>query len=45
MWQKPVLEKLGTFRDITKSGGCMAMADGVNPYHRYDPNYSGCPMS
>ena len=44
-YEAPKLERLGTFRDITRAGGCMAMADGANPYHRYDPNNSGCPMT
>jgi hypothetical protein len=44
-YEAPKLERLGTFRDITLAGGCMAMADAANPYHRYDPNYSGCPMT
>lgn len=44
-YEAPKLERLGTFRDITLAGGCTAMADAVNPYHRYDPNYSGCPMT
>jgi hypothetical protein len=38
MYQKPVLERLGTFREITLAGGCIAAGDGVNPYHRYDPS-------
>ena len=44
-YEAPKLERLGTFRDITMAGGCMAMADAANPYHRYDPNYSGCPTT
>ena len=42
MYEKPKLERLGTFREITLAGGCLAMADGVNPYHRYDPAGGGC---
>ena len=45
MYEKPKLERIGTMRDITRAGGCMAMADAANPYHCYDPNYSGCPMT
>lgn len=44
VYEKPILKREGTLREITLSGGCMAMADAANPYHRYDPNYSGCPM-
>jgi hypothetical protein len=44
-YQKPTLERLGTFREITRAGGCTAMADAVNPYHRYDPSNQSCPMS
>ena len=37
MYESPRLERLGTFREITRmAGGCLAFADGVNPYHRYD---------
>ena len=36
MYSKPKLERLGTFREITLAGGCVALADGANPYHRYD---------
>ena len=36
MYAKPALERLGTLREITRAGGCLAMADGANPYHRYD---------
>ena len=42
MYEKPKLERLGTFREITLAGGCLAMADGVNPYQRYDPAGGGC---
>ena len=45
MYEKPKLERIGTIRDITRAGGCTAMADAANPYHRYDPNWSGCPMT
>ena len=43
-YEAPRLEHLGTLRELTQAGGCTAMADGVNPYHRYDPNFQGCPM-
>lgn len=43
-YDKPLLERLGTFREITQSGGCLAAADGTNPYHRYDPGNQSCPM-
>lgn len=34
---KPKLERIGTMRELTlMAGGCVAMADGANPYHRYD---------
>lgn len=36
MYESPILERLGTFRELTRAGGCLAFADGVNPYHRYD---------
>lgn len=36
MYEKPTLTRFGTLREITKAGGCLAMADGANPYHRYD---------
>lgn len=44
-YESPKLERLGTMRDRTRAGGCMAMADGANPYHRYDPGNQSCPMS
>jgi hypothetical protein len=40
----PQLERLGSFREITLSGGCLAMADGANAFHRYDPLNGSCPM-
>ena len=37
MWyEAPKLERLGTLRELTRAGGCLAFADGANPYHRYD---------
>lgn len=42
MYETPKLERLGTFREITQAGGCLAMADGVNPYHRYNPEGATC---
>jgi hypothetical protein len=44
-YEAPKLERLGRLRDLTLAGGCFAAADGVNPYHRYDPNNQSCPMS
>lgn len=44
-YEAPTLERLGTFREATLAGGCLATADGANPFHRYDPNFSGCPMT
>lgn len=44
MYEKPKLERLGTFRDITKAGGCVRAADGVNPYHRYGEGDASCPF-
>lgn len=41
-YQKPALEKLGSLRDLTQAGGCFAVADGANPYHRYDPAGNTC---
>lgn len=35
-YQKPTLTRFGTVRELTLAGGCLAMADGANPYHRYD---------
>lgn len=43
-YEKPILERLGKLRKLTLSGGCLAMADGTNPYHRYDPSNQSCPM-
>jgi len=34
-YEKPVLERIGTLRELTRSGGEFACADGTNPYHRY----------
>lgn len=46
MYEAPKLERLGTFREITRAGGCLAMADGANPYHRYDGMGDlTCPLS
>jgi hypothetical protein len=42
MYEKPVLKREGTVREITLAGGCTAMADGVNPYHRYNPEGATC---
>lgn len=36
MYEKPKLVRFGTLREMTLAGGCLAMADGANPYHRYD---------
>ena len=44
-YEAPKLERLGRLRELTAAGGCFAAADGVNPYHRYDPNNQSCPMS
>jgi len=41
-YRQPAIERLGTFREITLAGGCLAMADGTNPYHRYDPAGATC---
>ena len=41
----PKLERLGTFRDLTGAGGCIAAADATNPWHRYDFSNQSCPMS
>lgn len=43
-YESPRLERLGTVREVTLAGGCTAMADGVNPFHRYDPGNQSCPM-
>jgi hypothetical protein len=46
IYQKPTLERLGTFRELTlMAGGCFAMADGANPYHRYNPADDSCPKT
>lgn len=42
MYEKPKLERLGTFREVTLAGGCLALSDGVNPYHRYNPEGATC---
>lgn len=36
MYQAPKLERLGTLRELTRSGGQFLQADVSNPYHRYD---------
>ena len=36
MYSAPKLERLGTFREVTLSGGAFLQADASNPYHRYD---------
>ena len=41
-YEKPKLERLGTVREATLAGGCLAFADGVNPYHRYNPEGATC---
>ena len=35
MYQAPRLERLGTFREVTRAGGEFLAADATNPYHRY----------
>ena len=35
MYQAPKLERLGTFREVTRAGGEFLAADATNPYHRY----------
>jgi hypothetical protein len=35
MYQAPKLERLGTFRELTLTGGEVACGDGVSPFHRY----------
>lgn len=34
-YQKPTLDRLGTFRDITLAGGQFICGDGASPYSRY----------
>lgn len=41
MYEKPELQRFGTIREMIhanfiQAGGCIAMGDGANPYHRYD---------
>jgi hypothetical protein len=36
-YQKPTLERLGTLRELTGSGGEFNPGDGAQPYHRYGP--------
>lgn len=43
-YESPKLTRYGTIRELTLAGGCIAAADGANPYHRYDPNNQSCPM-
>jgi hypothetical protein len=35
-YESPRLERLGTLRDITQSGGQFNPGDGAQPYHRYN---------
>jgi len=35
MYEKPTLERLGTVRELTRSGGMVSAGDGANPFHRY----------
>ena len=46
MYSAPKLERLGTFREVTLSGGEVCQADAVNPFHRYDsvPVTPGTPV-
>jgi hypothetical protein len=37
MYVAPKLERLGTFREVTQTGGAFEPGDGGNPYHRYAP--------
>ena len=35
MYETPKLEKIGTLRDLTQSGGQFVCADAASPYARY----------
>jgi hypothetical protein len=35
MYEAPKLERLGTLREVTLSGGSVSAADAANPFHRY----------
>jgi len=35
MYETPRLKRLGTLREITRSGGMVAAGDAANPFHRY----------
>lgn len=40
-YEKPAITRFGTIREMInanfiQAGGCVAAADGANPYHRYD---------
>lgn len=41
MYVAPKLERLGTFRELTRAGGDFNPGDGANAYHRYSPVLSG----
>lgn len=34
MYQKPTVQRFGTFRDLTQAGGPQNAGDGVSLYHR-----------
>ncbi|MGI9183038.1 MAG: lasso RiPP family leader peptide-containing protein [Longimicrobiaceae bacterium] len=34
MYQKPRVERFGTFRELTQAGGANEPGDGVHPFHR-----------
>ena len=42
MYEKPMLVRYGTLRELTLAGGCLAFADGASPYHRYNPEGATC---
>lgn len=34
MYQKPKVERFGTFRELTQAGGSGSPGDGIHPWHR-----------